>query len=155
MDLELLRKIDLFHNLNSVQLAHLASITEVQTAKKGAVLFREGDPPELFYVISEGRVRISKEVPGIGEEALAVLDAGTYFGEMELIDSQLPRAAMAVAHEACTLHVIRIADFHTLLGTDNELALALLWSIVRTLAGRLRATNDKVTAMFAMAQFGS
>ncbi len=155
MNLDPLRSVDLFRNLNSVQLAHLASIAEVQEAPKNTVLFREGDKAESFYVIAKGRIRISKEVPGIGEEALAILDAGTYFGEMELIDSELPRAAMATVHEACTLHVIRIADFHTLLGTDNELALALLWSIVRTLAGRLRATNDKVTAMFAMAQFGS
>ncbi len=155
MGLEALRKIDLFHNLNSVQLAHLASITEERSVPKGTVLFREGDAPEMFYIIGEGRVRISKEVPGIGEEALAIVNAGSYFGEMEIIDDQLPRAAMAVAHENCTLHVIKIADFHTLLGTDNELALALLWSIVRTLASRLRATNDKVTAMFAMAQFGN
>ena len=41
-----------------------------------------------------------------------------------------------------------------LLNTDRDLALALMWSFVKTLSRRLRATNDKVTAMFAMAQFG-
>jgi len=154
MDLSPLRQIDLFRNLDAVQLAHLASISQVQVAKKGTVLFSEGDKPEFFYVIAKGRVRISKQIPGIGEEALAILDQGTYFGEMELIDSEMPRSAMALAHEDCTLQAMRISDFHTLIGTDRELAVAILWSIVRTLANRLRATNDKVTAMFAMAQFG-
>jgi CRP/FNR family cyclic AMP-dependent transcriptional regulator len=154
MDLTALRQIDLFRNLDPVQLAHLASISEVQIAKKNTVLFKEGDKPEFFYVIAKGRIRISKQIPGIGEEALAILEQGTYFGEMELIDAEVPRAAMAMAHEDCTLQAIRIADFHTLLGTDRELAVAILWSIVATLARRLRATNDKVTAMFAMAQFG-
>jgi CRP/FNR family transcriptional regulator, cyclic AMP receptor protein len=154
MDLSPLRQIDLFRNLDAVQLAHLASISQVQTAKKNTILFSEGDKPEFFYIIAKGRVRISKEIPGIGEEALAILDQGSYFGEMELIDNELPRAARALAHEDCTLQAIRIADFHTLIGTDRELAVAILWSIVKTLANRLRATNDKVTAMFAMAQFG-
>jgi CRP-like cAMP-binding protein len=121
--------------------------------KKNTVLFEEGDKPELFYVIGKGKVRISKLVPGIGEEALAILDSGSYFGELELIDSDLPRAARALAHEDCLLHTIAIADFHTLLSTDQELALGILWSFVRTLSHRLRATDDKVTAMFAMAQF--
>ena len=92
-------------------------------------------------------------VPGMGEEALAVIDANGYFGEMELIDQSEKRAAQATAHEDCLLYAFRYNDFHELLQADNELALAVLWSMVRTMADRLRATNDKVTAMFAMGQF--
>jgi len=153
MDLQVLRQVDLFRNLDAVQLAHLASIATEEKLAKNKILFKEGDQAEHFYVIQKGRVRISKIVPGIGEEALAILDAGTYFGEMELIDNTLPRAAQALAHEECLLGVFNYADIHTLLSADGELALALLWSMVRTLSGRLRATNDKVTAMFALAQF--
>ncbi len=153
MDLQVLRNVNLFRNLDAVQLAHLASIMEEQVVKRNTILFNEGDAPEYFYIIAKGRIRISKMIPGIGEEALAVLDAGSYFGEMELIDAQTPRAARALAHEDCILQMFKVSDFHTLLNTDRDLALALLWSIIRTLSDRLRATNDKVTAMFAMAQF--
>jgi len=153
MDLQVLRNVNLFRNLDAVQLAHLASIMEEQVVKRNTILFNEGDAPEYFYIIAKGRIRISKMIPGIGEEALAVLDAGSYFGEMELIDAQTPCAARALAHEDCILQMFKVSDFHTLLNTDRDLALALLWSIIRTLSDRLRATNDKVTAMFAMAQF--
>jgi len=39
-----------------------------------------------MYLIASGKVRISKMVPGVGEEALAILEPGSYFGEMALID---------------------------------------------------------------------
>ena len=153
MNLDTIRSIDLFRNLDPVQLAHLATILQTQTHPKNTVLFQEGEKAELFYVIARGRVRISREIPGMGEEALAILNEGSYFGEMELIDPSLPRAARAIAHEAVELHVFGYQDFHALLQADSELAMAVLWSFVRTLSQRLRDTNDKVTAMFAMAKF--
>ncbi len=153
MDLQILREIDLFRNLNAVQLAHLASIGTELVLQKNKILFKEGDPAEDFYIIQKGRVRISKIVPGIGEEALAILGAGVYFGEMELIEPSLPRAAQALAHEDCVLQVFKYSDIRELMSADPELGMALAWSIIRTLSDRLRATNDKVTAMFALAQF--
>lgn len=153
MDLQPLRRIDLFRNLNGVQLAHLASIAGERRARKGEILFREADKADDFFVIHEGRVRISKVVPGIGEEAFAILEPGAYFGEMELIDPAIPRAAQATVHEDAMLQVFKYADIHTLLSADAELAIAFLWSFVRTLSERLRSTNDKITAMFALAQF--
>ena len=153
MDTSVLRQIDLFRNLDAVQLAHLASIAEEHKLPKGKILFKEGDKAEHFFVICEGKIRISKVVPGIGEEAFAILGPGSYFGEMELIDDSTPRAAQATAHETCVMQAFKYVDIHTLLRADGELALALLWSIVHTLSDRLRATNDKITAMFALAAF--
>ena len=153
MDLQVLREIELFANLDPVQLAHLASIMRERQVKKGEVIFHEDDAATEFYVISRGKVRISKMIPGIGEEALAILPQGTYFGEMEIIDNAEPRAAQAVAHDDCILHVFKIADFHALLNTERELAVAILWSFVKTLSGRLRDTDNKVAATFALAQF--
>lgn len=153
MDLTPLRKIDLFRNLDAVQLAHLASISVERTHKYGEVLFREGDAATELFVILEGRIRISKVAPGFGEEAFAILEPGTYFGEMEFIDRELPRAAQATVHQDCKLQVFKYADLKAALDADGELAMAFLWSMVRTLSGRLRATNDKMTAMFALAQF--
>lgn len=153
MDLQNFREVELFSSLDGVQVAHLASIVEERKVSKGTVLFQEGDPPEFFYVIHKGRVRISKFVSGFGEEALAILAEGTYFGEMELIEGSLPRAAHAIAHTDCVLQTFKISDFHELLNSDKELAVALLWNIVKTMSSRLRATDDKVAAMFAMAKF--
>ncbi|HTA19146.1 MAG TPA: cyclic nucleotide-binding domain-containing protein, partial [Polyangia bacterium] len=115
-------------------------------------IFKEGAVGDKVYLIIGGAVRISRTVPGMGEEALAVLRAGNHFGEMALIDD-FPRSADARAHEACRLFVIRKEDLEDLLFVDRDLAYDLLWSFVRTLSGRLRETNDKMTFMAVTSKF--
>ena len=53
-----------------------------------------------MYVVLEGRIMISKYIPGAGEEALAFLERGDYFGEMALIENQ-PRSADAKSDGGC------------------------------------------------------
>ena len=154
IELSLLRTIELFENLEPLHLAHLVSIAREVSLPKNEVIFEEGETGTDLYVVASGSVRISKLVPGIGEEALAILKAGSYFGEMEFADRSIPRAARALAHERCTLYCFGYTELDDLLGTDRDLALAIKTAMLRTLVRRLRATNDKVTAMFAMAQFG-
>lgn len=153
MDIRFLRQIELFSNLEELHLTHLASILVVEEVPRGTVLFREGDSADRLYVIFTGRVRISKILERYGEEALAILDAGSYFGEMELIDPSVPCAAHAITHTDCVLYTFPFEELRELLSSDRDLAVSFLWSMVHTLSHRLRATNDKVTAMFALAQF--
>ena len=54
------------------------------------------------HLVAEGEVRVSKMIPGVGEEALTILDPGSYFGEMALIDANA-RSATAVARDDCRL----------------------------------------------------
>jgi CRP/FNR family transcriptional regulator, cyclic AMP receptor protein len=154
IDVNVLRELDLFRALDGLHLAHLASIGRREEHAKGTVLFEEGDQGSAIHVVVEGSIRISKMVPGIGEEALAILRPGSYFGEMEFIDRDLRRAARALVHERAALYTFPYGDLDDLLGTDRDLALAIQQAMLLTLTRRLRATNDKVTAMFAMAQFG-
>jgi hypothetical protein len=51
------------------------------------------------------------------------------------------------------LQVIKIADLHAAMNADRELTVGLLWNFVLTLSERLRNTNDKVMATFALAKF--
>jgi CRP-like cAMP-binding protein len=55
--------------------------------------------------------------------------------------------------ERSTLWRIDRPKFDQLLFTDKELAYAVLWTLVRTLSGRLRETNEKMKAFFAMSKF--
>src|SRR5687768_17781821 len=88
-------------------MTHLRRVVDIgveEQYKSSATIFGEGAPGDKFYLIVEGAVRISRIVPGMGEEALAVLRPGNYFGEMSLIDDA-PRSATAVCHEKCRLFV--------------------------------------------------
>lgn len=149
MDIAHLKKIPLFSNLTSDHLAKVAAIGREVEVGGSQVVFREGDVGTDFYVIVSGRVRISKMVPGVGEEALAILEPGSYFGEMALIDDT-PRSADAIAHTPCKLWVMQKQDLEELMFLHKDLAYELLWTFVRTLSTRLRETNDKIKAFFAL-----
>jgi CRP-like cAMP-binding protein len=152
MDPALLEKVPLFSGLNPAQLRQVAALAEERQFTPGVFIFREGDPGDVMYGIVQGKVRISKQVPGIGEEALAILEPGQYFGEMALIEDS-PRSADAIAHVGCGLWVLERAKLEQLMFVDKELAYSLLWSFVRTLSERLRETNDKIKAFFAISKF--
>ena len=91
-------------------------------------------------------------IPGIGEEALAILKPGEFFGEMALIDEAV-RSAYAIAHTDCSLIEVGIKDLQDLLKKNEQLAVKFLMEFCRILTSRLRATNDKFYGLFAMSQF--
>jgi CRP-like cAMP-binding protein len=149
VDASQLKKIPLFANLTADHLKKVSAIATQKQLKANERVFQEGDVGTEMYIIAAGKVRISKMVQGVGEEALAVLEAGSYFGEMALIDDT-PRSADATAHLPCTLYVIQKADLEQLMFLHKDLAYELLWTFVRTLSARLRETNDKIKAFFAL-----
>jgi CRP/FNR family transcriptional regulator, cyclic AMP receptor protein len=77
MDASQLRKIPLFSNLTTDHLGKVAAIGVERAFEAGQVVFREGEVGTDFFVILTGKVRISKMVPGVGEEALAILEPGS------------------------------------------------------------------------------
>jgi CRP-like cAMP-binding protein len=150
--IEIIAQVDLFSGLGPQILRRVVDIGIEEAYKTSNTVFSEGEPGEKFYLILEGAVRISRFVPGMGEEALAVVRAGNYFGEMSLIDDA-PRSATAVCHERCRLFVVNRRDLEDLLFVDRDLAYEMLWNFVRTLSRRLRATNDKMTFLATTSKF--
>lgn len=147
-----LAKVPFFEGLVPEALAMIAEVTTEESHATGTRIFQYGDPGDKLYIILEGKVRISREISGMGEEALAVLGSGEVFGEMSLLDES-KRSASALAHERCRLLVITKDAFDDLLFLHKDLAYEVLWSCVRTLASRLRETNDKLTFLSTSGRF--
>jgi len=147
-----LANMNLFNGLAPEGLERIAAIAGEETHVPGSFVFREGDLGDKLYLILEGKVRISRDLPGMGEEALAVLGPGEAFGEMSLIDDT-PRSADARVHERCRLLVITREAFEDLLFVHKDLAYEILWNFVKTLSGRLREANDKMAFMTVTARF--
>ena len=144
-----LKKINLFETLVEPELAKIEKICRTETASKDSLLFKEGDEGDRCYIITGGEVRISKFIPNIGEEALAVLKPGDYFGEMALIDN-FPRSAHAIANSDVELLSIHKTELDKILIMDRDLGYKLLWAFTKTLSKRLRETNEKMASFLAM-----
>jgi len=150
--IEQLAKLEMFSGLTPDALRLVAAICQEETHAPGGRLFSHGDAGDRLYVILEGKIRISREVAGMGEEALAVLGPGSVFGEMSLLDDA-PRSADARIHERCRLLSIPRDAFEDLLFLHKDLAYEVLWGFVRTLSRRLRQTNDKLTFLTVSGKF--
>jgi CRP-like cAMP-binding protein len=149
---EQLRGVRFFSGLKPEALELIAKVSVEEQHPSGTKLFSHGDAGDRLYLILEGRVRISREVPGMGEEALAVLGPGQVFGEMALLDES-PRSADAIVHERCRLLALPKAAFDDLLFLHKDLAYEVLQSFVRLLTARLRETNDKLTFLTFSGKF--
>jgi CRP-like cAMP-binding protein len=149
---EQLARVPFFEGLTREALALIAQVTTEESHATGTSLFQFGDPGDKLFIILEGKIRISRELAGMGEEALAVLGPGEVFGEMSLLDES-PRSADARVHERCRALVIAKEAFDDLLFLHKDLAYEVLWNCVRILSGRLRETNEKLTFLTTSGRF--
>jgi CRP-like cAMP-binding protein len=147
-----LARVPFFDGLTVEALALIAKATTEESHATGTKIFQYGDAGDKLFVILEGKVRISRQIAGMGEEALAILGPDEVFGEMSLID-EFPRSADARVHERCRLLVMSKEEFDDLLFVHKDLAYEVLWNCVRILSSRLRETNDKLTFLTTSGQF--
>ena len=73
--------------------------------KAGEVLFSEGEEGDDAYIVEQGAIEISLDLPA-GKKVLATLGKGEIIGEMSLI-ADAPRSATAIAVEASELLVLK------------------------------------------------
>lgn len=143
VDPEAKREIFRQQGLSHRDLITLATFSREKRFEPGEFLFREGDPGDELYAVVEGRVLISKHIPGAGDEALAILQQGEFFGEMALIDGK-PRSADALAESGpVTVLALDGSTLRDLFTLDVAASLEFLHLLCRLLAQRLREADDK------------
>ena len=110
--LETLRQISLFKELSTEQLLCIPQGKEFHL-ESGEILFQQGEPPEYFYLVIEGAVRIITEVKNQKME-LGTYSSGMFFGEVPLLagtDHLASGYAIASSH----LYALHEADFWQML----------------------------------------
>jgi CRP/FNR family cyclic AMP-dependent transcriptional regulator len=148
---EVLKAVPLFRQLDEEELALVLMISLVKRHAAGSSILIEGAPGGRLHVILQGQVRISKVVPGLGEEALTILGPGEMFGEVEFFDGS-PASAHVIAHSDCEVLALPHREIEALMKTHPGLSAKFLWAFGRTLAGRLRDANHKMATLFAMSR---
>ncbi len=133
--LEMLSKIPLFAHCTPKELGLIGRLTDQVTADQGEVLTREGKPGREFFVVAEGKARVTIE-----DREIATLGPGDFFGEMAIID-QGPRSATVVAETPMRLYLVDHQPFWTMVHSSPAVA----QSVMRALAQRLRASEGAPT----------
>jgi MFS family permease len=127
--LALLTNIPLLSPLPPTTLEKLATRSDTTVKSAGDVIVTEGDPGELFYVIADGEVGVSRAGRSVG-----TLGPGDQFGEIALLRNT-GRTATVVATRPTRLITIDGADFVDAL-SSSEAALSIGWDVANDLLGR-------------------
>lgn len=112
-----------------------------KTCEPGEVLFREGEPGDLMFVIQSGSVRITKSVKG-EDKTLAILGPGEFFGEMAILNSK-PRTAAAIVEERAQVLVLGARTFEQMVVSNAEIAVRL----IKKLSRRLDSANELIEVL--------
>ncbi len=134
---DFLRGISFFEELSDTDILSISKYCTAKVIQPGQILFNEGDPADMFYIIMSGEVEVWKAYETDDEDLLAVHGHGKLFGEMALIDN-LPRSATVKTRTHTKLLQIGEHDFQNMIRENSSVA----FSIVRSLSSMVRKSNE-------------
>ena len=144
---EAIKKMPLFEGMTDQEAAFIIPHLKVENYSTGDTVFKENSDGDKFFIILEGRVRISKEVND-KPKTLAILSAGDFFGEIALIDRG-PRSASAAVLEHTQLVSMTEGAFKTLVNQNGTSAAKFLQALLLVFCKRIRNTNEHLRDVLA------
>ncbi|MBM4466209.1 MAG: cyclic nucleotide-binding domain-containing protein [Chloroflexi bacterium] len=109
---DLLRRMPLFAELDALQIQLIVAQLREETYEPGAIIIRQGEIGETFYVIESGRVQVSVAQDG-EERVVAERGPGEYVGEIALL-LKVPRTATVRALTPTRMLTLHKDDFDQL-----------------------------------------
>ena len=109
-----LKKSYLFKNLSENTLESIAKNMKKEKFNKGDYIIKEGTYGNTFYLISKGKVTITKD-----GKPLRVLEQGECLGEKSLLSNDSLRTASAIAEDKVICYVIYKKEFDMILSDSN------------------------------------
>jgi CRP-like cAMP-binding protein len=136
---EILRHSLIFSSLSQEELAELSRLAIERSFDAGEYIFWEGDAPDWFYIIAEGRVKVLKHASSGKEFIVAFFGIGEMFGEVAVFENK-PYPASSQALIKTKVLGIRKDDLLAFLASRPQVALR----IISVLGGRLRDAQNRL-----------
>jgi CRP-like cAMP-binding protein len=149
MDQELLASVPIFCDLEQSDLDTLAGLATHRRYPKDGVVFFENEEGASFFMIVEGRIKVTILGDDGREIILSVLGPGDFFGEMALLDNE-PRSASAIASEDSELMVLNRSDFQSVVAGSTR----VMQGLIKALTSRLRKANHQISTLALLDVYG-
>ncbi|MSP43566.1 MAG: cyclic nucleotide-binding domain-containing protein [Alphaproteobacteria bacterium] len=138
-EVELLRKVALFSNIEPAKLKLLAFTSERMNFDAGQSLMRQGDLGNAAYLILSGEADILVDAGG-GPVRVASVGRNGFVGEMAVLRDQPRTATVTAVTDVSTLKITK-ESFFQLIEDSPKIAIELM----RILAQRLETTTIDLT----------
>ena len=136
-----LKKVPFFSGLNPKELEIISSISTIKKAKKGEVIFMEGDIYTGFYCIVAGTVKIYRINKEQRESIIHIVYSLDTFAELPLFENSVkvqsktakfPASAMSLSEDAKLIH-IPAKEFINLMKDNYLICFGMLSGLSRKL----------------------
>lgn len=145
---DVLAATDLFAGLPRDDLDALAAIATEQKVPRDQFVVRRGDRDASLIILVSGRLRVNAVSPDGREVTLRIMEAGTFVGEIALLDGGARSADVATMIDSLLL-VIERAAFLPYLAARPELMLRLMALLCDRLRRSSAAFEDVALASLA------
>jgi len=136
---EILKHSFIFSSLNDDELGELANLAIERSLTPGEFVFWDGDAPDWFYMVVEGKVKVLKHSSLGREFTISFFGPGEMFGEVAVFENK-PYPASAQAVTKTNVMGIKRKDFLAFLANRPQVALM----IIDVLGGRLRDAQGRL-----------
>jgi CRP/FNR family transcriptional regulator, cyclic AMP receptor protein len=136
VDFDLLREVPLFELLDDQELEALAQQLEIRFFVPNQVIFTEGEPGGIMYLVQRGRVEIYMRDRTHQRVSIGVVESGEIFGELSLLDNA-SRSTSAKSLDDTTVLLIDRNDLLMLVRAHPAAAL----DMISMLGKRIRETD--------------
>jgi CRP/FNR family transcriptional regulator len=136
---EILRRSSIFASLNDDELGELADLAIERSFVSNEFIFWDGDTPEWFYIVAEGKVKVLKHSSLGREFIIAFFSPGEIFGEVAVFENK-PYPASAQAVSETKVVGIKREDLLSFLANSPQVALR----IINVLGERLRDAQGRL-----------
>ena len=149
--LEKLAKIPLFASFanDKESISKINRICSIKDYEEDSVVIAEGDNGNDMFIVFAGSVEIRKNTRSGDEYTVVQLSAehNVFFGELAIV-SEGERSATVITKSKSTFLVITKRDFESFCEDHPKIGLAITREILKTVAARLRKTNDDMLTIF-------
>ena len=130
---ELIQRVPLFSDLDPKEVEQIARSFKERVFSPGDHITEEGKGGIGFFVIESGTAKIT-----VGSEERGSYGPGDHFGEIALIDAGA-RSATIIADTELRCYGITSWEFRPLVELHGTIA----WKLLETMAGMLRAAQER------------
>lgn len=142
--IKVIKESPIFTSLDNAELQALVKITTERHFTSGEIIFFEGDAPEWFYIVAEGRVKAFKQTSSGREFTIAFFGPGEIFGEVAVFENKpYPASASAQSNGKTTVLGIKREEFLKYLTAHPQVSLR----IIGVLGERLRNAQSRLGDM--------
>ncbi len=137
-----LKMIDIFQDLDDVQMKEVESSAPMFTCEPGRIFYHADDPAEVLFILKKGDVILSRMNEDGKRLITATLEAGTIFGEMPMLGQRLQNSE-AEALTECLICSMSRRDVIALINKYPIIAVR----ISEVLSSRLEAAEERLQEM--------